>query len=175
MRQELYWIDGPWPGKLAVASRPRGGDWLQDEMAEWWMAGVRTVLSLLTTDEERELGLESEAQDARMQGMRFLSLPIPDRQVPFSETEVLATGEKLETDLAEGKNVVIHCRQGIGRSALVSACLLISRGFTPDSALLKVEAARGVHVPETREQRSWIEHYAGALPLLKSIPARSPR
>ena len=175
MRQELYWIDGPWPAKLAVAPRPRGEDWLEDEMAGWKNAGVGTILSLLTAEEERELGLSRESQEARRHDMRFLSLPIPDRQVPFSETELSAVLEKLDGDLARGENVVVHCRQGIGRSALVSACLLISKGFTPDSALQKVGAARGMHVPETREQREWIEHYAAITAAPKSPSSRSPR
>ncbi len=29
----LYWVRGPWPGKLALAARPRGGEWLDDEIA----------------------------------------------------------------------------------------------------------------------------------------------
>src|SRR5436309_9794359 len=35
----LYWINDPWPGKLALAARPRGGDWLPDEVADWKRAG----------------------------------------------------------------------------------------------------------------------------------------
>ena len=29
MSTRLYWADGPWSGKLALAARPRGGDWLE--------------------------------------------------------------------------------------------------------------------------------------------------
>jgi hypothetical protein len=28
MNPKLYWVDGPWPGKLAISARPRGGGWL---------------------------------------------------------------------------------------------------------------------------------------------------
>ena len=27
-----YQIEGPWPGRLAIVPRPRGGDWLADEV-----------------------------------------------------------------------------------------------------------------------------------------------
>jgi hypothetical protein len=47
----LYWVDGPWPGKLALAARPRGGDWLGDEVVSWKRNGVDAVLSLLTPEE----------------------------------------------------------------------------------------------------------------------------
>jgi hypothetical protein len=80
MRTDIHWIDGPWPGVLGLAPRPRGGDWLMDEMAEWRRAGVDVVLSLLTPGEERELDLDLEARRAAEQGMTFLSLPIECHQ-----------------------------------------------------------------------------------------------
>jgi hypothetical protein len=44
---ELHWVDGPWRGKLALAARPRGGDWLRNEISSWLGSGVATVVSLL--------------------------------------------------------------------------------------------------------------------------------
>ena len=37
---KLYWISGPWAGKLAIAARPRGGDWLEDEIRDWKNGGI---------------------------------------------------------------------------------------------------------------------------------------
>src|ERR1700722_19547443 len=163
MSTRLYWTDGPWPGKLALAARPRGGDWLDDEIAAWRNAGVDTVLSLLTPEEEVELDLKNEAREVKRIGMSFISLPIPDRQVPRAESEVRASIENVTSDLSSGKNVVIHCRQGVGRSGMLAACLLITKGFSPGAAIDSVTAARGVPIPETEEQRRWIDHYAANL------------
>jgi len=132
-------------------------------MAGWHRAGIDTVLSLLTPEEERDLDLQSEAQAAKVGGMKFVSLPIPDRQVPNSESEVTATLERLDADLSAGKNVVVHCRQGIGRTGLVAACLLATKGLTPETAVKNLSTARGIPVPETTEQRRWIDHYASVL------------
>ena len=66
---QLYWITGPWAGRLAISARPRGGDWLEDEISAWQRAGVDTVVSLLTIDEERDLALEREALASRAAGM----------------------------------------------------------------------------------------------------------
>jgi protein-tyrosine phosphatase len=163
MSTKLYWAAGPWPGKLALAARPRGGHWLEDEIAAWRKAGVDTILSLLTPDEEQDLDLKNESRDAREKGMRFLSLPIPDRQVPRGESEVRTAIEKLDADLSAGKNGVIHCRQGIGRTGLVAACLLITKGVSSGAAIDSLAAARGLPIPETPEQREWVDHYAATL------------
>jgi protein-tyrosine phosphatase len=160
---KLYWIDGPWPGKLALAARPRGGDWIEDEVIGWRRLGISAVLSLLTPGEEDDLGLTDEAHAVASNGMEFLSLPIPDRQVPNSETELNAILESLNARLSSRKNVVVHCRQGVGRSGLVAACLLVSKGLTPKAAVETVSAARGLSIPETREQREWIDHYAAGV------------
>lgn len=167
MVTKLYWIPGPWQGKLAIAARPRGGDWLVDEMRDWHRAGLNTVLSLLTPDEEQDLDLMAESHVAQGEGLKFLSLPIPDRQVPSSPSEVAPVLDELDAGLASGKNAVIHCRQGLGRSGMMAACLLVMRGKDPGSAVLEVERARGTSVPETAEQRRWIDLYASSLTPLK--------
>jgi protein-tyrosine phosphatase len=163
MATELHWLDGSWPGKLALAARPRGGDWLEDEIANWHRADIDTVLSLLTPEEGQNLDLNHEARAVKARGMNFMSLPVPDRQVPGSETEVAAALEKINAKLSSGKNVLVHCRQGVGRSGLVAACLLVAKGLDPRAAVESVRAARGVPVPEIREQRQWIDRYAAIL------------
>ena len=168
MRTEFYWIDGPWPGKLAVAARPRGGDWLVDEAAAWKRAGVDEVFSLLSPQEEKDLDLGREGTEFRAQGIEFVGFPIADLQVPSSETKFAAFLEKVSADLSAGKSVVVHCRQGIGRSGLVAVCLLVARGMSPGAAVESVSAARGVTVPETAVQREWIDRYAAALTSAKS-------
>jgi protein-tyrosine phosphatase len=167
MRKELYWVDGPWNGKLAMAARPRGGDWLEDDLSSWRQEGTDTVLSLLTPEEEKDLDLRQEAGEAKRLGMEFASFPIPDRQIPKSEARWSDMLERVTRTLTEGKNVVVHCRQGIGRSGLVAACLLVRKGVSPGAAVEMVSAARGVSVPETTEQRDWIDHYSVGLSATK--------
>jgi len=60
--------------------------------------------------------------------------------------------------LEAGKNVAVHCRQGIGRSGLVAAGVLLAPGMGADKALEVVGAARGETIPETAAQLQWIEH-----------------
>jgi protein-tyrosine phosphatase len=163
MLTQIYWIPGPWPGKLGIAARPRGGDWLDDEVAGWRRAEVSTVVSLLTPQEEIDLELKDERRAATQKGIKFLSLPIEDRSIPASDAKAMDVIDRLEADLCAGKNVVIHCRQGIGRSAVIAACLLIGRGSEPDAAIEVLRKSRGQDVPETAEQRQWIQRYAVAI------------
>ena len=84
MKPEVYWVPGPWPGRLAILPRPRGGDWLPDGVRMWREAGLEIVASLLTKEEVAELELRDEEALAREQRLEFHAFPIPDRGVPAS-------------------------------------------------------------------------------------------
>jgi len=120
MATKLYWLDEAWPGRIALSARPRGGDWLVDEVNDWKRSGVVTVVSLLEPQEEQDLDLRGEAAEVRHGGLEFVSLPIPDRQVPKSEAAFGGALENVEHLLSKGKNVLIHCRQGVGRAPVSS-------------------------------------------------------
>jgi len=129
-------------------------------MSGWRRAGIDAVLSLLTPTEDVDLDLQAERGEANACGIEFISFPIPDRQVPDSEAAMASTAETLDAVLTSGKNVVVHCRQGVGRTGLVAACLLVAKGLSPQEAVARLSAARGEPVPETLEQRRWIDRYA---------------
>jgi protein-tyrosine phosphatase len=159
----LYWIDGPWPGRLAVSPRPRGGDWLEDEVAGWRTAGVDVVASLLTPEEVDDLGLTEEANFAAADSLRYLSLPIPDRDIPPSQSAAVEFARTLADELDAGRNVVVHCRQGIGRSGLVATAVLVTGGINAEDAVRRVAEARGLPIPETEAQQQWIERVSPVL------------
>lgn len=160
MTPDIYWIDGPLPGKLAILARPRGEDWLEDEIVGWKNAGVNVVVSLLTADENYELGLVDERKLVERHGLTFISFPIGDYSVPTSKTEVQQLASQLEESLTHGKSVGIHCRQGIGRSSLVAACVLVTSGESPETAFQQITNARGRPVPDTPEQKKWVTTFA---------------
>jgi protein-tyrosine phosphatase len=159
-RAEAYWVPGPWPGRLGIVPRPRGGDWLADEVRAWRASGLDIVVSLLTPDEVAELELQKEEARSREEGLEFHVFPIPDLGVPRSRADFARLIGKLERALESGKTVVVHCRQGIGRSSLITASLLVSAGLDPDEAFRRIEKVRGRPVPETPEQREWVSQMA---------------
>lgn len=156
MKAILYPIAGPWPGRLAIVPRPRGGDWLEDEVKAWKTAGIDVVLSALTEEETEDLDLAQEAALSAANGVEFVSFSIPDRGVPESKMAALEVVNALESRLAEGKSVALHCRQGVGRSALLAASLLVAAGSKPEDAFKLVESGRGTPVPDTTGQREWV-------------------
>jgi protein-tyrosine phosphatase len=141
-----------------VAGRPRGGDWLEDEFKGWRQAGLDVVVSLLEEDEASQFELGQEGGVAASKGIRFISFPIPDRGIPASTREALSLLSDIAVALEQGKNVAVHCRQGIGRSGLMAAGLLLTSGMPVDRAIEVVGAARGETVPETPAQLQWIRH-----------------
>lgn len=167
MNADLFWIPGPWRGRLAIAPRPRGGDWLGDEASALRRAGIDVVVSLLEDDEAAELDLDEERQAAENQAISFISLPIPDRGVPASAEAAISAIGAIVAQLDAGKNVAVHCRQGIGRSGLVASGVLMSSGIKADEAMQIVSSARGISVPETPEQRRWIEELPSRVPVVK--------
>lgn len=156
MRAEIYPIANVPFGRLAIMPRPRASDWLEDEVASWRQAGINCVVSLLEPAEIVELGLQHEADICRQLGLEFVAFPIPDRGVPHSEEELTALVSSLVSQLRGGNGVAIHCRIGVGRSALVAACVLASVGQSLSSAWESIEKARGLSVPDTPEQRQWV-------------------
>jgi protein-tyrosine phosphatase len=163
MLTELFWVDGPWLGRMAISPRPRGGEWVDDEMKGWRRAGVDVVVSLLEPGEAEDLGLDEERKYCKANGMEFYSLPIVDRSVPSSDAEAARLLAEMEEALNRGKNVAIHCRQGVGRAGLIASTLLVETGVNPSDAVLRVSAARHAPVPETAEQRAWIDSFAATL------------
>jgi protein-tyrosine phosphatase len=141
-------------------ARPRGNDWINDEMSGLRAAGVNVLVSMLTPAEVNELDLQGEPDAASGAGLEFVSCPTPDRGLPQAQ-EFRSLLNQLEAALSQGQHVVVHCRMGIGRSSLVAAGLLISEGMTGSEAWEAVSSARGMSVPDTDEQRTWLLQVMG--------------
>jgi protein-tyrosine phosphatase len=155
MRPTLYTVQRQGPSRLSTMAKPRGGDWLHDEMEALRRVGVDVVVCALTSVELDELDLAGEAAAARDAGLECIAIPIADRSVPDPAT-VLPVLRTLVQRLRAGQHVVTHCRFGIGRASLLAAALLVLDGTDPEQAWSLVARARGLPVPDTDEQRRWV-------------------
>jgi protein-tyrosine phosphatase len=160
VKATAYWIEGPWRGRLAIVPRPRGGDWLEDEVRAWRTAGIDVVVSLLQSEEAAELDIAGEAEQCRANGIEHHAFPVADRGVPPSAGAFAELVRSLEGKLTAGKGVAVHCRQGVGRAAMLAASLLIAAGLDAEAVWGRVRAARGCPVPDTSEQKEWVARFA---------------
>lgn len=165
---DLFRIPTDTPGRLAISTRPRGGDWLTDEVAGWKRVGITVIVSLLESEEERDLGLTDEAMECAAHGVRFIAVPVPDRGTPTNTAAFYDAVCTVADGLDCGGQVLVHCRQGIGRSGLFAIAVLYAIGTPLDDAIRAVTVSRGRPVPETPEQTAWLRWFASEL--LVDIP-----
>jgi len=156
MIAEMYKIGSLGDGFLAIMGRPYIE---RDEPASLYNVarlGIHQVVSLLERTEARILGLDTERLEAQAQGLIFVSFPIPDMGTPRSVDEFAAITLKLFNQIEAGTNTLVHCRAGIGRSGLFAAGLLLHAGMDAEQAFAHVSKMRGLRVPETIKQHSWL-------------------
>ena len=113
--------------------------------------GIRHVVDLRVEDCDDEEVL-------REQGIELLHLPTRDAcgvTLSMLDDGVAWVNDKLD----QGQNVYVHCEHGIGRSALLALCVLVSRGDTPLRALARAKGARREISPSPEQLhafRAWL-------------------
>ncbi|HUB17013.1 MAG TPA: hypothetical protein VL990_00160 [Acidobacteriaceae bacterium] len=155
----VLWIGEADPSRLAIVLRPRGGDGLRPDLEVARAAGIDILVSLLTPDDNVDLGLEQESRVAQQLGMRFVSYPILDRCTPSDTAGFRRLVADLRDQVRAGKSVGAHCRGCIGRSTVLIASVMIALGWDATEALRLIERARGFPVPDTPEQLEWILNF----------------
>jgi protein-tyrosine phosphatase len=108
--------------------------------------------------------LRGEAcDDARLLAahrIAFLHLPTADGEAVSPEG--LGCGVAFVTaQLSAGRRVFVHCRYGIGRSALLALCVLVEHGHAPIDALALAKDRRGCVSPSPAQYEAWAAWLAG--------------
>lgn len=107
-----------------------------------------------------DISLEKERLDSPYGVASYLWQPVEDNQAPTPEQFEVGV-RMLESCVALGLKVYVHCTFGHGRSpTLVAAYLIRAKGMTPTEAEAFLQARRpGVHL--TLVQREALEAFAG--------------
>ena len=156
LKATVYAITGATPNHIAIVARPRGNDWLCEEIGAFSREGIEILVSMLTEEEADELGLNDESAECATAGISFVNVAIPDRSVPSDRNAFLHSVEQLATRVREGRYLAVHCRASIGRSSVLAASILVRLGWDAKTAFDVIEAARGCSVPDTSEQKQWV-------------------
>jgi hypothetical protein len=93
-------------------------------------------------------------------GIELLHLPTMDFE-PISPRLLSRGIEFVTAHLAESRRVLVHCAQGIGRSALLGLCVLVECGHAPLNALALAKARRSQVSPSRSQYEAWAGWLAG--------------
>jgi protein-tyrosine phosphatase len=137
--------------------RPRGDDWLEEEIIKLKTQDIGIWVSLLEHHEINELGLKDQHTLCSKHQLEYINFPIVDRSIPEKGNKIDSLIDKLFQKTQTGNSVVIHCRMGIGRSSIIAGCILLKAGFKTDQILQKITSARGLKVPDTDQQVKWLK------------------
>ncbi len=146
-------------GSIIMMPKPPGGMQLKTYIEFLKSLEVDYLVSLLQPSEIEQFSLTSEAAQCRAQGIEFINFPIRDHSVPQFFLPFNQLIENLSLALNQDKTIAIHCYAGIGRTGITAASLLIKNGAQVDLALMDLSKARGLRVPETLEQITWLHHH----------------
>lgn len=142
-----------------------GGRLSGEEIKALPEAGVGAVIDLRSeaVDEERLL---------RERGVDFLHLPTDDHAAVAPH--MLNAGVEFSAAQARrGRRLLVHCEHGIGRSATLMLCILVSRGLTPMAALRLAKDRRERVSPSPAQYecwRAWLEAWRKATRCSWDIP-----
>ena len=87
-------------------------------------------------------------------GIAFLRLPTEDHGA-VSQPMLRDGVAFANTYLDQGERVLIHCEHGIGRSATLALCVLVSRGLAPLEALEQAKSRRALVSPSPAQYEAW--------------------
>jgi len=148
------------PGKRQ--SDAMSGEWRRDLRADLRRLRseyrVDVIVSLVEDAELTELGIADLVVAARDVGIEVVRYPIPDVSVPTSLSDTQAVVRLVLERLRAGKIVVTHCKGGLGRTGLITACVLVALGADPKTAIRDVRLARNGAI-ETAEQERFVTRF----------------
>lgn len=137
------------PGALAGTPMPGAVLDIDYDLQALKRVGVTCLITLT----ERDL----DQTALRRNGLTNLHLPIRDREPP-TVAQVTMLLKRMETLLAAGQVLAVHCLAGIGRTGTVLACWLIREGLTAAEALKRVRRVEPKFV-QTTEQEQFLQQY----------------
>ena len=162
-----YWVR---PGRFAAGEYPGNAfrSRAEDKLGSLLAAGVSRFIDLTEEGELKPYREAAQAEADRL-GASFAweRHPVVDTSTP-SHARMVEILDAIDSSIARGETVYVHCMGGIGRTGTVVGCWLRRRGLTGEEALAQIaEWWKGVakrhrrpHSPENETQRRYILDWA---------------
>ncbi|KAM6913022.1 cyclin-dependent kinase inhibitor 3 [Xenentodon cancila] len=133
---------------------------LQRDVEELQNQGVQDVFVFCTRGELSKYRVPMLLEVYRQRGFTVHHTPFPDGNAPELE-QCCQILDELQTSLEDNRRTLIHCYGGLGRSALIAACLLLllSSSMTPSKAIEILREYRGVGAIQTVKQYNFLHDF----------------
>ncbi|RLI45565.1 hypothetical protein DRO64_02320 [Candidatus Bathyarchaeota archaeon] len=126
-----------------------------------WVGGLNSPRIIISEGFDTVIDLREE--DVRnyqfileKHGIEYFNLKIPDG-MGASPDVLLEVTKLIMKRVKDGKKILIHCNLGRGRSILVAAAYLVSKGLKPNEAINKIKSIRSVSFLNTRQREALYE------------------
>ncbi len=155
------WIDHSLvaPGKIGLTLLPGRKDYsrsLEEDIQQLKNDAVDKIVVLVTIDELHNYGVDDLIQEYEAAGFETLHFPIMDQMIG-SVKETKEAVNVMDNWIKEGKNVMIHCVGGLGRSGMIAASYLKYKGLDSDKAIEVVRDARSPRAVESIVQEDFVK------------------
>ncbi|XP_023142427.2 cyclin-dependent kinase inhibitor 3 [Amphiprion ocellaris] len=133
---------------------------LQRDVEELQNQGVQDVFVFCTRGELNKYRVPSLLDVYQQRGFTVHHMPFADGDAPELE-QCCRILEELQVSLENNRRTVIHCYGGLGRSALIAACLLLqlSLAMTPNKAIEILREHRGGGAIQTVKQYNFLHEF----------------
>lgn len=155
-------------GTLGMTFAPGMKDWGWDRdmkadmqcLRECWKTHV--LVSLIEKHEYGFYEMDGYAEEAKAAGIAVEEFPIVDVHIPREEQveEYADLVGRTIGFLREGRNTVVHCRGGIGRTGTVAASVLVGLGYDAEEAIRIVRESRSPRMLEAPSQEDYVREFA---------------
>jgi protein-tyrosine phosphatase/nicotinamidase-related amidase len=152
----------PGSGRVGLTVLPGRQDWrrhLDEDLDALRDAGVDAIMCLVPHEELERYGVPGLLDAYRERGFEVLHVPLLD-QLGAAPATLREAVDWIESQARASRTVLVHCVGGLGRSGMVAASWLRSRGTSTDDALAVVRAARGPRAIETSIQEACVRDFA---------------
>lgn len=128
------------------------------------------LVSLMEDFEFDGLGISDFKEKCAEKSIKNIRFHIVDGSIPEEKDlgNYLKLAKELKLELDNGKNVVIHCRGGLGRTGTLASCILVLFGFSPKDAIEETRKCRKGTV-ENEIQEKFVENFPELIKRMNNI------
>ena len=178
---ESYWVK---PGSFLAGEYPGSsyGDGGRQRLDSFLDLGINTFIDLTDPDELPPYlpALKEQARYYEID-IRYNRFTIRDHTVPTTEN-MQAILDEIDSSLAAGRKIYVHCWGGIGRTGTVIGCYLVRNGLSGQGALAQLatwwqdvpKSRTWPYSPETDRQMKFVLNWEET-PLPKGDPFRDDK